>query len=146
MAEKPAEQQDPQKAYLSEQLNKISGEIGEGYGEPLLEELMNRLEKTVADFHEEVTEMLVNLKKQSIARQEKLKDRWTNKEDAPAASDAGASGADSADEPQAESSDWEKRIEDKEAKAGGGKKEAKTEEEEKPKKKGFFGRKKKKKD
>ena len=41
MAEKPAEQKDPQKAYLSEKLNKVSGEIGEGYGEPLMDELMS---------------------------------------------------------------------------------------------------------
>lgn len=143
MAEKPAEQQDPQKAYLSEQLNKVSGEIGEGYGEPLMDELMARLEKTVADFHEEVTEMLVDLKKKSQERQDKLKDRWATKDEAKA--ESGGETPAAVEEPQADASDWEKRIEEKEAKAGGGKKEAKGEEEEKPKKKGFFKRKKKKK-
>jgi hypothetical protein len=143
MAEKPAEQQDPQKAYLSEQLNKVSGEIGEGYGEPLMDELMSRLEKTVADFHEEVTEMLVDLKKKSQERQEKLKDRWANKDDVK--TEGGEEESAAAAEPQADASDWEKRIEEKEAKAGGGRKERKAEEEDKPKKKGFFKRKKKKK-
>ncbi len=142
MAEKPAEQKDPQKAYLSEKLNKVSGEIGEGYGEPLMDELMSRLEKTVADFHEEVTEMLVDLKKKSQERQEKLKDRWTNKDEAQA--EEKGSAASSSDEPQAEASDWEKRIEEKEAKSGVEKKEANTEKEKKTKKKGFFKRKKKK--
>ena len=90
------------------------------------------------------TRLKLHLKKQSIERQEKLKDRWAKKEEGTASSDDAAMSV--SDEPQAESSDWEKRIENKEAKAGGGKKEAKAEEEEKPKKKGFFGRKKKKKD
>lgn len=143
MAQVNGQPQDPQKAYLNEKLSNLTGQIGEGYGEPLLEELMSRLEKTVADFHEEVTEMLVDLKKRSQERQDLLKQRWAGQE-----SDGGGKEADAApaeEEPAEEASDWEKRLEEKEAKSGG-KKEAPTEEEDKPKKKGFFKRKKKKKE
>lgn len=135
--------QDPQKAYLNDKLNELTGKIGEGYGEPLLEELMSRLEKTVADFHEDVTEMLVDLKKRSQERQELLKERWAGQD--PDGDGKEADAAPAEEEPAAESSDWEKRLEEKEAKAGGKKEASAEKEEEKPKKKGFFKRKKKKK-
>ena len=144
MAEKPTEKLDPQKEYISEQLHKTSDGIGEGYGEPLLEELMNRLEKTVADFHEEVSDMLVDLKKRSMERQEKLKNRWANK--ANESDTPEKDSTESLDEPQEDASDWEKRIEEKESKSSGINKKGETDEkkEKKPKKKGLFKRKKKK--
>ena len=53
---------DPQKQYLIEQFGNLIEKVGEGYGGPLQEELIRRMEQTIADFDEEVTEMLENLK------------------------------------------------------------------------------------
>ena len=47
---------DPQKQYLIEQFGNLMEKVGEGYGGPLQEELIRRLEQTVADYDEEVNE------------------------------------------------------------------------------------------
>ena len=46
---------DPQKQYLIEQFGNLMEKVGEGYGGPLQEELIRRLEQTVADFDEAVS-------------------------------------------------------------------------------------------
>ena len=53
-------------------------QVGDGFGGPLQEELIRRLEQTIADFHQEVNEMLTNLKESSEKRHEKLKEIWEN--------------------------------------------------------------------
>jgi len=57
--DKPA--MDPQKQYLIEQFGNLMEKVGEGYGGPLQEELIRRLGQTIADFDEEVNEMMENL-------------------------------------------------------------------------------------
>ena len=71
---------DPQKKYLMDQFGSLMEKVGDGFGIPLQEELVRRLEQTIADFHEEVTELLENLKDNSEKRHEKLKAIWENQD------------------------------------------------------------------
>ena len=48
-----------------DQFGNLMEQVGDGFGGPLQEELVSRLEQTIADFHEEVNEMLTNLKENS---------------------------------------------------------------------------------
>ena len=120
---------DPQKQYLIEQFGNLMEKVGEGYGGPLQEELIRRMEQTIADFDEEVSEMLEHLRDNSVKRHEKLKEIWENPEQSNANPEAPSEVPDDA-------SDWEKRLEGM-ADDGAAKEEAK---EEPPKKKGLFGR------
>ena len=146
MAEEQGQDIDTQKKYLMAKINELTDGIAPGYGETFLEELMGRLEKTVSDFNEEVSELLESLKVRSAERDEKLKEMMERGDDSGAEPSAVNS-----DESEAESemSDWEQRLESKAKDAGGETKSApkgdEEKEEEKPKKKGFFSRKKKKK-
>lgn len=129
---------DPQKKYLMDQFGDLMEQVGDGFGGPLQEELISRLQQTISDFHEEVNEMLSKLKENSEKRHEKLKEIWDNP-DAPLENqDADQS---EVSEPQIENkemSEWEKKLESADAKL-----DEKPAKEEPPKKKGFFGRKKK---
>ena len=126
---------DPQKQYLIEQFGNLMEKVGEGYGGPLQEELIRRMEQTIADFDEEVTEMLENLRDNSEKRHEKLKQIWENPEELNT-EDSSGNGASGASE---DSSDWEKRLEGMADGAADGANPEKPKEEE-PKKKGLFGR------
>ena len=126
---------DPQKQYLIEQFGNLMEKVGEGYGGPLQEELIRRMEQTIADFDEEVSEMLESLRDNSVKRHEKLKEIWENPEESSASDESDGAGSVDGD-----SSDWEKRVESMASEGeGAGSKEEATKEEE-PKKKGLFGR------
>ena len=125
---------DPQKQYLIEQFGNLMEKVGEGYGGPLQEELIRRMEQTIADFDEEVSEMLEHLRDSSVKRHEKLKEIWENP-DKPSNSEN--TDAKSTNVPE-DASDWEKRLE---GMADGGDNDSKeAPKEEPPKKKGLFGR------
>jgi len=123
---------DPQKQYLIEQFGNLMERVGEGYGGPLQEELIRRMEQTIADFDEEVSEMLEGLRDNSVKRHEKLKEIWENPQQEAPEGDGGSGAPEDA-------SDWEKRVE---SMADGSDEDTKEEEpkEEEPKKKGLFGR------
>ena len=125
---------DPQKQYLIEQFGNLMEKVGEGYGGPLQEELIRRMEQTIADFDEEVSEMLESLRDNSVKRHEKLKEIWENPEQSAAPKKDGASGSVNED-----ASDWEKRVEGM-ATIGGDVESKEEEPKEEPKKKGLFGR------
>ena len=137
---------DPQKKYLMDQFGSLMDQVGDGFGGPLQEELIRRLEQTIADFHQEVNEMLTNLKESSEKRHEKLKEIWENPDahddNKSPNSDLETEDPDDDKGETAELSDWEKRLEALDSKP---KKEVEqAPSEQKPaKKKGFFGRKKK---
>jgi DNA repair ATPase RecN len=139
---------DPQKKYLMDQFGSLMEQVGEGFGGPLQEELIRRLEQTIADFHQEVNEMLTTLKDTSEKRHAKLKEIWDNPdsvnnevEENVENENSDSSNEEKEDEP-AELSDWEKRLEALDSSKK--KPEVKETPKEKPvKKKGFFGRKKK---
>lgn len=139
------QQADAQKQYLMAKVGELIDAVGPGYGEALMEELINRMERTVAHFHDEVTELLEALKKRAQERDEKLKSLMETGEAEPeAVPEAARKEAETAAE--REMSEWEKRIE---AKAAGGPEpspagEEAASKEPEPKKKGMFGRKKKK--
>jgi len=142
-----ASEVDPQKKYLMDQFGSLMDQVGDGFGGPLQEELIRRLEQTIADFHQEVNEMLTNLKESSEKRHERLKEIWENPDahdNDNKLSDSDIETEDSNDDKgeTAELSDWEKRLEALDSKPKKG--VDKVPSEEKPaKKKGFFGRKKK---
>ena len=139
---------DPQKKYLMDQFGSLMEQVGEGFGGPLQEELIRRLEQTIADFHQEVNEMLTTLKDTSEKRHAKLKEIWDNPEsdnkDIESSNDdeeKNSSSNEEGDNEPAEISEWEKRLE---ALDSPKKNDEKSAPQEKPaKKKGFFGRKKK---
>ena len=125
---------DPQKQYLIEQFGNLMEKVGEGYGGPLQEELIRRMEQTISDFDEEVSEMLEHLRDSSVKRHEKLKEIWENP-DKPSNSEN--TDAKSTNVPE-DASDWEKRLE---GMADGGDSDSKeAQKDEAPKKKGLFGR------
>ena len=70
---KEVQPEEIQKSYHLENFEAIIEQIGEGYGAPLQEELIRRMEKTVAEFHEDVSDLVVQLKDQSEKRQNTLK-------------------------------------------------------------------------
>ena len=138
--DKPA--MDPQKQYLIEQFGNLMEKVGEGYGGPLQEELIRRLGQTIADFDEEVNEMMESLKENSVKRHEKLKEIWVQPDDDGVSN--GDTDASVQDGPASDdASEWEKRLEGKEAGDSGSGNGNPDEKEEAPKKKGLFGRKKK---
>jgi len=47
--------------YLADKLHSIGDKLGDAYGEPLLSELITRMERTVAHFNEEVDLMVKTL-------------------------------------------------------------------------------------
>ena len=126
---------DPQKQYLIEQFGNLMEKVGEGYGGPLQEELIRRMEQTISDFDEEVSEMLESLRDNSEKRHEKLKQIWETPEEA----SVGESSGDDASGAPEDSSDWEKRLEGM-ADGAEGEDSAEAPKEEEPKKKGLFGR------
>ena len=135
---------DPQKKYLMDQFGSLMEKVGDGFGIPLQEELVRRLEQTIADFHEEVTELLESLKDNSEKRHEKLKEIWENQEliiEDEVEAEEGDGGGPSPEESGEELSDWEKRVEGMEE--GKGDEKPADEGEKKKEKKGLFGRKKK---
>jgi|TARA_B110000881_G_scaffold52574_1_gene44734 DnaJ-class molecular chaperone len=137
--EKTSSLVDPQKKYLMDQFGDLMEQVGDGFGGPLQEELISRLQQTIADFHEEVNEMLSKLKENSEKRHDRLKEIWDNPE--PTLEEDVIEKSD--EEPMTDSepkemSEWEKKLESADAKM-----EGKPAKEEPPKKKGFFGRKKK---
>ncbi|MBH31601.1 MAG: hypothetical protein CMG71_06385 [Candidatus Marinimicrobia bacterium] len=143
MAEEQNREIDAQKEFLMAKINEMTDGVAPGYGEAFLEELMNRLEKTVSEFNEEVTVLLESLQAQSAERHEKLQELIEQGGEAPMQEPA--SGVTSA---ESEMSDWEKRLEssgDPAAWEENPVEESEGEEKEELKKKGFFGRRKKKK-
>ena len=120
-----------------DQFGNLMEQVGDGFGGPLQEELISRLEQTIADFHDEVNEMLGRLKENSEKRHEKLKEIWNNPE---AAADSSSEGDRFDDPPPVddEMSDIERKLESQSAEDS-----EEPKEEEPKKKKGFFGRKKK---
>ena len=134
---------DPQKKYLMDQFGNLMEKVGDGFGGPLQEELIKRLEQTIADFHEEVSEMMASLKENAEKRHEKLKEIWNNPDASLEVVDNQLPQTEN-EEPEGEMSEWERRLEEAGKLGDSGSSDSKPEiKEEPPKKKGLFGRKKK---
>ena len=118
---------DFNKEYLEEKIHAIGEKLGDAYGQPLMEELIMRMERTVSHFNDEVDAMIDLLKSRTKNQRYLL---------------ASMRGEDPDAEPE-EISELEKKLE-----SGDSKEKKSTEQlsqEEKPKKKfSLFKRKKKK--
>ena len=128
-----------------DQFGNLMEKVGDGFGGPLQEELINRLEQTIADFHEEVSEMMASLKENAEKRHEKLKEIWNNPDAALVETDNQQNNPNVA-RSETEMSEWERRLEEAGKLGDSGSSDSKPStpvEEEAPKKKGLFGRKKK---
>lgn len=132
----PEEQPDKQKQYLTEKFEGLLEQIGEGYGRPLQEELIRRLEKTIAEFDEEVSELISDLKERSKKRHEELKRLWLQEPNQEESSPVAEEKTERPEEESAEISEWERRLEGK-AQTSKPTKES-APQEEKPKRKGLF--------
>ena len=150
MPETNSEEQVPelteQQKYVNEKVAVLLDQIGDEYGESLTQQLVQRLDTTVADFHEEVTNLLSELKEKSVSRQERLRDAWQHRFDTPHPEAGGPAAATETTPPEGsgdDSSDWEKRLETMESGESGKAPAEAAENDKKKKKKGFFGRKKK---
>ena len=134
---------DPQKKYLMDQFGNLMEKVGDGFGGPLQEELIKRLEQTIADFHEEVSEMMASLKENAEKRHEKLKEIWNNPDASLEVVDNQGSKTVNTG-PESEMSEWERKLEEAGKLGDSDSSDSKPEVEvEPPKKKGLFGRKKK---
>ena len=60
------------KEYLEEKLHLIGERLNDAYGEPLLDELINRMERTVSHFNEEVDVILESIKRRTQNQHYKL--------------------------------------------------------------------------
>lgn len=106
----PVQDEDALKQYMEEKFTGLIEKVGEGYGKPLQDELFRRLEKTIADFNEDVTELMEELKQRSDKRYEALKKIWIEGEE----TEPEETKSDN-DEPETEPemSEWERRLEEK---------------------------------
>lgn len=102
------ESKDGRQNYLNEKLDNLLSGINASYGQVLLDELVTRLQRTLADFNEEVGGIMGDLKESSDRRNQIIHDLMEGNETASgsAPSDGGETLAGGA-----EMSEWEKRLE-----------------------------------
>ena len=120
-----------QKSYIIKQFESILDKIGEGYGEPLQNELIRRMEKTIEEFHNDITDLISQLQDQREKRQNTLKNMLEG-------DDQSQLETKSSPAEEKEMSSYERRIEEKDSS-----KNQSESNEQKSEKRGFFARKKK---
>ena len=125
------EDDELQKSYIIEQFESILDKIGEGYGEPLQNELIRRMEKTIEEFHNDITDLISQLQDQREKRQNTLKNMLEG-------DDQSQLETKSSPAEEKEMSTYERRIEEKDSS-----KNQSESNEHKSEKRGFFARKKK---
>ena len=131
--------------FVKEKVDSLLEKVGEGHGEPMQQELAERLEKTVNEFQNESAKILADLKAKSVDQRDELKKLWEHRNEEQPAESTG-----SEESEVGESSAWEKRLETKEESVEEktkvkAKAEKKSEGKPKKKKLGFFKSKKKEK-
>lgn len=102
------ESKDGRQNYLNEKLDNLLSGINASYGQILLDELVTRLQRTLADFNEEVEGIMGDLKDSSDRRNQIIHDLMEGNETA-----SGSAPSDGGDAPAGgtEMSEWEKRLE-----------------------------------
>ena len=120
-----------QKSYIIEQFESILDKIGEGYGEPLQNELIRRMEKTIEEFHNDITDLISQLQGQREKRQNTLKNMLEGDDQSQLETKSNSA-------EEKEMSTYERRIEQKDSS-----KIQSESNEQKSEKRGFFARKKK---
>ena len=102
------ESKDGRQNYLNEKLDNLLSGINASYGQVLLDELVTRLQRTLADFKEEVEGIMGDLKNSSDRRNQIIHDLMEGKE---SSSDGSSSDGDDTPAGGTEMSEWEKRLE-----------------------------------
>ena len=102
------ESKDGRQNYLNEKLDNLLSGINASYGQVLLDELVTRLQRTLADFNEEVGGIMGDLKDSSDRRNQIIHDLMEGNE---TASGTAPSDGDKTSAGGAEMSEWEKRLE-----------------------------------
>ena len=102
------ESKDGRQNYLNEKLDNLLSGINASYGQVLLDELVTRLQRTLADFNDEVEGIMGDLKDSSDRRNQIIHDLMEGKE---SASGGASSDGDETPAGGAEMSEWEKRLE-----------------------------------
>ena len=74
------ESKDGRQNYLNEKLDNLLSGINASYGQVLLDELVTRLQRTLADFNEEVEGIMGDLKNSSDRRNHIIHDLMEGKE------------------------------------------------------------------
>ena len=120
-----------QKSYIIEQFESILDKIGEGYGEPLQNELIRRMEKTIEEFHNDITDLISQLQNQREKRQNTLKNMLEGDDQSQLETKSNPA-------EEKEISTYERKIEEKDSS-----KNQSESIEQKSEKRGFFARKKK---
>jgi len=102
------ESKDGRQNYLNEKLDNLLSGINASYGQVLLDELVTRLQRTLADFNEEVGGIMGDLKESSDRRNQIIHDLMEGNETV-----SGSAPSDGGETPAggAEISEWEKRLE-----------------------------------
>ena len=102
------ESKDGRQNYLNEKLDNLLSGINASYGQVLLDELVTRLQRTLADFNEEVGGIMGDLKESSDRRNQIIHDLMEGNVTA-----SGSAPSDGGETPAggAEISEWEKRLE-----------------------------------
>ena len=65
------EELTPEEKFVKEKVDGLFEKVGEGHGEPMQQELADRLEKTVTEFHADAADMIESLKSKSDERDRK---------------------------------------------------------------------------
>lgn len=131
------EQIDFQKQFLFKKIDELVEGIGPGYGEALMEELISRMERTIALFHDEVAELLDTLKSKREERDARLKDLFEKGD-----IEKEVETSEPLSSAEVEMSEYERKLEERADKASIKEVTSKKVDEEKPKKRGFFRKKK----
>ena len=100
------------KDYLNNKLDDLLSGVNHTYGQVLLEELITRLERTLADFNEEFEGIVGNLKDSSDRRNQILHDLMMGKNiDKPGFEETPDQSDKVPESSKPEMSEWEKKLE-----------------------------------
>lgn len=102
------DKEESRQAYLNTKLDDLLEGINESYGKALLDELLQRLEHTIADFNEEVASLLEQLKSNAELKDKLLEEIKSEEE---RGEEVKTEGEKESLPEENEMSEWEKRVE-----------------------------------
>ncbi len=104
--DQPFETEESRQKYLEEKFDDLLEVIDNSYGKALMDELVNRMEKTIDDFNEEIQSLMEQLKANTDRKSlllQKLRDRSEELNS--------QSNVEDDDQEERELSAWERRLE-----------------------------------
>ena len=103
--------QDSRLGYLNEKLDDLLEGINSSYGEELFNELVLRLERTINDFNEEISELTEAVKGNSEKRAEIIHNLMEGSDTISITQDSSDNNAEGSNLDSEIMSEWEKRLE-----------------------------------